>query len=174
MALLTCEKAGFLPTFILEAFSLGDSNPMMNIFFLLKEAGFWACNICLCFYVSHPFAVVFSNWIILNKNIPWQCSYRQWKQSRLIIGPFMVFGRSLINWASVLCSIIGPNLTISMGQINHYCLVRVYSLFPTTWLTCRICSGPASDLNSFFHMSFYSLPATERTCFRSELMRHHQ
>lgn len=49
MALLTCEKAGFLPTFILEAFSLGDGNPMMNIFLLLKEAGFWACNICLCF-----------------------------------------------------------------------------------------------------------------------------
>lgn len=72
MALYTCEKASFLFTFILESFSFGDGNPMMNIFLLRKATSFWACSICLCFKVSHPFAVIFSNWIgnvlIVNEN----------------------------------------------------------------------------------------------------------
>ena len=72
MALHPCEKASLLSPFILGFLSFRDGNPMMNIFLLLKKTSFWACSICLCFKVPHPFAVIFSNWIgnilIVNEN----------------------------------------------------------------------------------------------------------
>lgn len=84
----------------------------------------------------------------------------------------MLFGRSLINWVSALCSILGPDLPISMGQINHYCLVSTLTLPQWRDSHGAICSGPDSNLNDLFHMNFSLLPDIDRACSRNESMRH--